>query len=427
MKELLRQTFAATLRALDARLGEWTPRCAGAAIAHAERGGNVLVIAFGKAARRMAASLLPALPRERVRGLLVPPEPDDAPLPPLEVIAGGHPLPSAGSLRAAARALELCRAATANDHVVFLVSGGGSALLERPLDGAASLGEWRALYEALVGSGAAIDRVNRIRRRLSDVKGGRLALAAAGAAGQTTILVRDVRGPLEDVASGPTGSFPREPDSLRQDLAGLGLLAAVPPALRTRIERDDVPPLPELPARVVSACAWLTLLDERDARRQSSAHLGENGVLVDADAEVDELPVERAAEALLHRLDELQRRHAGRTVAVVSTGELSVPLPANPGIGGRNQQFVLACARHMRGRPITVLSCGTDGIDGNSPAAGAVADGHTMARARAAGFDVNEHLARCDAFPLLHALGDTVITGPTGTNVRDLRILVHTS
>jgi hydroxypyruvate reductase len=102
-----------------------------------------------------------------------------------------------------------------------------------------------------------------------------------------------------------------------------------------------------------------------------------------------------------------------------------VPLPANPGIGGRNQQFVLECARLIRGRPITVLSGGTDGIDGNSTAAGGLADGHTMARARARGCDVHRALRDCDAFPLLQALGDTVVTGPTGTNVRDLRVLVH--
>lgn len=110
---------------------------------------------------------------------------------------------------------------------------------------------------------------------------------------------------------------------------------------------------------------------------------------------------------------------------MVATGELSVPLPADPGIGGRNQQFVLHCATRIDGQAITVLSCGSDGQDGSSPAAGALADGTTLPRARALGRDVHDALHRCDAFPLLHALGDTVVTGPTGTNVRDLRVLVH--
>jgi hydroxypyruvate reductase len=139
----------------------------------------------------------------------------------------------------------------------------------------------------------------------------------------------------------------------------------------------------------------------------------------------DHWPYERAANHLLRRLEHLHRRLPGRRVAIVSGGELSVPLPPDPGTGGRNQQFALACARRIRGRPITVLSAGTDGVDGNSPAAGALADGTTMARARALGLDVHEALRRCDAFPLLAALGDTIVTGPTGTNVRDLRVLVH--
>jgi hydroxypyruvate reductase len=161
----------------------------------------------------------------------------------------------------------------------------------------------------------------------------------------------------------------------------------------------------------------------RDAARRAGFGAVE---YVDVDElEQDDLGWQRAGELLLHRLERMHRRWPGRSVAVISGGELSVPLPANPGMGGRNQQFALACARRIRGRPITVLSCGTDGVDGNSPAAGALVDGNTMARARRLGFDVHDHLRRCDAFPLLHALGDTVVTGPTGTNVRDLRLLVH--
>jgi hydroxypyruvate reductase len=424
VKELLREVFTDTLAQLEQRLREATPRGLGAAVRHAGAGGRVVLLAFGKAARNMAASVLPHLPAARTRGLLVPPATDAARLDPFEVIPGGHPLPTAGSFRAAARALELCRGASADDHVVFLISGGGSSLLEQPLDGAATVDAWRAFYLALVGCGARIDRVNAIRRRLSDVKGGRLALAAAAAAGQTTMLVRDVAGPLEDVASGPTGDFDGAPDTLRADLAEFGLLDALPEPLRTRVERGEVPRLQGLPSRVASHAAWITVLDESDARRFAMARLARADVVVDADGTTDDLPVERAAELLLQRLHELREQHAGR-VALVATGELSVPLPANPGTGGRNQQFVLACAQRIAGQPITVLSAGTDGVDGNSPAAGALADGHTMVRARAAGFDVHDALRRCDAFPLLHALGDTIVTGPTGTNVRDLRVLVH--
>lgn len=425
MKDLLRRTFAATLELLAGRLREWTPRCAGAARAHADAGGQVLVIAFGKAARAMAEPLLQVLPRQRTRGLLVVPEPEPAPLPPLATIAAGHPLPTAGSFAAAERALALCRTATAADHVVFLVSGGGSALLERPLDGAATVDEWRAFYRALVGCGARIDRINAIRRRLSDVKGGRLALAARAAAGQTTIVVRDVPGPIEDVASGPSCSFDHEPDTLAADLTAHGLLDALPAALRARVLSGAVPPLPELPPQVLSHAAWLTVLDEGEALRQALHQLATAGLVVEEAPSVDDLPIPAALDVLLPRLLELRHRHPGRRVALVATGELSVPLPPSPGTGGRNQQFALAAALRIAGQPITVLSCGTDGVDGNSPAAGAIVDGTTIARAQAAGFDPDAALRRCDAFPLLAAIGDAVVTGPTGANVRDLRMLVH--
>jgi hydroxypyruvate reductase len=140
---------------------------------------SVLVLAFGKAARPMAAAAVAALDGLHIRGLCAPPEPDDVPLASLEVIPGGHPLPTAGSLRAAQRALELCRTADPRDHVIFLVSGGGSSILELPADPAVSLDELRAFQQALVGCGAPISAINTVRKHLSLVKGGRLAAAAA--------------------------------------------------------------------------------------------------------------------------------------------------------------------------------------------------------------------------------------------------------
>ena len=425
MKELLRAVWDDTLRALRQRLCEWTPRCRGDAERCLADGGDVVVIAFGKAARTMAEAWLTApLSPARQRGLVVPVGGDTAPLPPFEVIPGGHPLPDAGSFRAAQRALAFCRGVGPRDHIQFLISGGGSAMLERPLDPDVTVDAWRAFYRALVGSGAPIDHVNRIRRRLSAVKGGRLAFAGALARSQTSVVVRDVPGPVEDVASGPTGCFDDEPDTLREDLRAAGCLDALPAALRRLVDRGGVPPLPSRP-EPLSRCAWITVLGEEDLVRAAVSRLQTRGLEVAHDEDTDDLPYELAAERLLQRLAALHRAHPGRPVAVVATGELSVPLPEDPGTGGRNQQFALHCATRIAGQPITVLSCGTDGIDGNSPAAGAVADGTTVARASSLGLDVGAALRRCDAHPLLHALGDTVVTGPTGTNVRDLRVLVH--
>ncbi|HEX5051428.1 MAG TPA: DUF4147 domain-containing protein, partial [Planctomycetota bacterium] len=390
----------------------------------AAAGGNLLVLAYGKAARAMAQALVTGLPGARLRGLVVPPEPDTAPLPPFEVIAGGHPLPSAGSLAAGRRALELARSAAADETVVFLASGGGSAMLEQPIDDSVTLADLQGLHRALVGSGADIVAMNTVRKHVSAVKGGRLALAARAAGSQRTIVISDVPDrPGAAVASGPSTVDASTPEQCRAVLDRFELWSHLPARLRERLERGEVPP------RLMDATAGMpplavaTIACNRRARAAARAHLAALGVLA-VDDVVDDTPCAHTTWHLLRRLDRLRRRHPGRVVAVVSGGELSVPLPAETGTGGRNQQFALHCARLIRGRRVAVLSAGTDGVDGNSPAAGAVVDGSTMLRARALGLDVHEHLRRFDAFPLLHALGDTVQTGPTGTNVRDLRICV---
>lgn len=428
MKQLLRRLFAATLRDLDAGLAmapvlaRYRDRAA--------QGGKFLVLGYGKAARAMANAVITQLPGAVLRGLVVTPEPDDAPLPPFEVIAGGHPLPTEGSLRAGQRALELARTAQPDEVVLFLASGGGSAMLEQPLVDGVSLDELQAFHRALVGSGASILAMNAIRQRVSAVKGGRLAQAAAHAHEHVTIVISDVfRGFWGYVASGPS-TYPLDFAHSRRELDERGLWPAVPVALRQPLRDDTLPrvgpgPVPTNPPR------FAEVLNNQSACRAAvlaAQHAGLGPLqYIDVDElDQDDQVWQHFAARCVDVLVRLRGRWPGRRVAVIAGGELSVPLPANPGTGGRNQQFALACARLIRGRPITVLSCGTDGIDGNSPAAGAIVDGTTMARARRAGFDVHDALRRCDAFPILDALGDTVITGPTGTNVRDLRLLVHT-
>jgi len=300
-------------------------------------------------------------------------------------------------------------------------------VMEWPVDGMATLDEVQRLYRALVGCGADIVAINTVRKHLSAVKGGRLALAAGRARAHATVLLSDIPDRFgAAVASGP--SFPdatTTADCCRV-LDQFDLWPHVPPRLAERLRRDDLPDRLTLATRTVPIGMHFEEIGSNETARASVATaLRAHGVLAVDDMTADDWPYERAALHAVRRLDRLHRRWPGRRVAVVAGGELSVPLPAHPGTGGRNQQFALACARLIRGRPITVLSCGTDGIDGNSPAAGALVDGTTLARANAAGFDVHDALRRCDAFPLLHALGDTVVTGPTGTNVRDLRILVH--
>jgi hydroxypyruvate reductase len=147
------------------------------------------------------------------------------------------------------------------------------------------------------------------------------------------------------------------------------------------------------------------------------------GCISACDNSTDDWPVEKAAEYLLEQLDDLRKVHAGRRVALIADGEVSSPVTGN-GIGGRNAAFVLACVERIAGKNVAVLSAGTDGIDGNSPAAGAVADGETLARARAVGLDPRDAFRRSDAHTFFARLEDAVLTGPTGNNLRDLRILI---
>jgi hydroxypyruvate reductase len=178
-------------------------------------------------------------------------------------------------------------------------------------------------------------------------------------------------------------------------------------------------PKPDDPA--FQRSRWWTVLSNASLLESAKAEAERQGFLVQVDNSCDDWDYVRAADYLLARLRELRRK--AERVCLLSGGEVTVKV-TNGGVGGRNQQFALACAQRMAGESITVLSAGTDGIDGNSCAAGAVVDGTTMARAQAHGLDAAEALAKFDAYPFLDALGDAIVTGPTGNNLRDLRILL---
>lgn len=433
MKQALRQLFVDTLpelaadAVLRARLQRDGSRLL---IGHdalaVNPGQRVFVIAFGKAARPMTASLLPLLHGCEVRGLLVPPAPDTAALAPLEVIAGGHPIPSAGSVHAAERALVLLGNAGPEDLVLFLVSGGGSALFERPVDPRLSLSDLQAVHQLLVGCGADIVAINTVRKHLSGIKGGRLAVRAQQAQ-QLTLFVSDVPPAHPDmVASGPTFPDPTTLADVDAVLQRHQLLPRLPAVVRGLLQHGALPETPKPEHAAFARSRRHCLLDGDAAVALLQLRAGAAGWLVERAPETaGDAGIDAAVDDLLQRLLALRQRHTGGAVAVVAGGELAVPLPPGHGRGGRNQQFVLACAQRIAGARIAVLSAGTDGIDGNSPAAGAVADGDTLARARAKGFDAATQLRHCDAAPVFAALDDAIVTGPTGTNVRDLRLLVH--
>ena len=388
---------------------------------------KVQVIALGKAAEPMLDALYARLPEKlRIDGVCSSPEPPQRRHKHIRYFTGSHPLPNEDSIAAAQAALDLLRRADEDTYVFFLISGGGSSLLELPRDRTIPLEDVRAFYETLVLSGAAIAEVNTVRTFFSAVKGGRLA-AAAPSARKLTLLLADV--PMKDlgvVASSPTLPQRSTWAECEAILEKRELLSRFPATVRAYFEAfRREPPLRLAPAAAPEHTEVDVLLSNHDlvnAARHSARELGYKVVI---DNTCDNWPYDQASVYLLERFAAL-RAEWGR-VCLLSSGEVTVALePGRPGCGGRNQHFALDTALRIDGvdAKMVVLSAGSDGIDGNSAAAGAVADPTTACRARRFAFVPEESLARFYSCPLFTALGDAVITGPTGNNLRDLRILL---
>jgi glycerate 2-kinase len=334
---------------------------------------------------------------------------------------GGHPMPNAESLRAAEAMLKSLHAQNAASLVIFLLSGGGSAIAEKPVDDEISLEDLIATYRALVHSGAPIAEINAIRKHLSAVKGGRLAQAAAPAQ-QISLFVSDVPdNTLDALASGPTMPDSTTTTDCHAIATKYDLLAQFPPSVRELFERHALEETPKSDDPAFHRSRWWTLLSNQTAVEAASAAAREAGFHVEVDNSCDDWDYARAADYLLGRLRELGKK--SKRICLISGGEVTVKV-TNGGVGGRNQQFALYCAEKIAGENITVLSAGTDGIDGNSPAAGAVADGTTLVRAQALELDAAGFLDGFNAYPFFEKLGDAIESGPTGNNLRDLRILL---
>jgi hydroxypyruvate reductase len=340
-----------------------------------------------------------------------------------QYFVGGHPVPNSQSLLAGKAILSLLRECKSGTLVAVLLSGGGSALAEFPLLADCSLEDLQQLNRALVTCGASILEINTIRKHLSAIKGGRIAIAASPA-NVLTLAISDVPvGQESALASGPTLPDPTTRADVFAILNKYDLSARIPAHLVSWMQGTEMPetPKPKDISRdrnhfqIVLGMHELFHAAHRIAESQDSIAFCDNST--------DEWPIERAADYLLGQLNELRAANPGRRVALIADGELSSAVTGD-GIGGRNSAFVLACAEKIAGKGITVLSAGTDGIDGNSPAAGAVADGETLPRAAALGLDPHDYFRRSDSFNFFHALGDTIVTGPTGNNLRDLRLLI---
>jgi hydroxypyruvate reductase len=309
-----------------------------------------------------------------------------------------------------------------------MISGGGSSIVEKPVDDEISLPDLAATYRTLVHSGAPIAEINAIRKHLSAVKGGRLAQAAYPAQ-QVSILVSDVPDNTPDaLASGPTMPDSTSIHDCERIAAKYNLVDQFPSSVADLFRRHALDETPKSDDPAFVRARWWTVLSNKVAVDEAAAAATRAGFAVEVDNSCDDWPYDKAAAYLLNRLRELRSKVS--RVCVISGGEVTVTL-RNGGIGGRNQQFALACAEPISGDDITVLSAGTDGIDGNSPAAGGVVDGSTVLRVadragdRTGGVEAVRHaLSTFNAYPLFDALGDTLITGPTGNNLRDLRVLL---
>jgi len=385
---------------------------------------EIVAIAFGKAAFPMAEAFVSLLaPEYSPEGILVVPAAPPRELPRWKMFVGGHPIPTVASF-AAGRAI-LDRLARCDKHtlVVFLISGGGSALVEQPLDPAVTHEDFQVLHQVLVTCGAPIEEINVIRRHLSATKGGRLA-AAAPLSKKVTLGVSDVPDGHEPaLASGPTLPDPTTIADAERIVQQYGLVPKLPASLQRHFERHELHETPKENDAAFERAHFSLLLGEHDLLHCAHHAAEAASYCCVCDTAADSWPIEKAADHLLGVLESQKKANPRRPVAVLADGEVISPVTGN-GIGGRNSAFVLACVPKIAGKKITVLSAGTDGIDGNSPAAGAVADGETLSRASAAGLDVGEFFRCSDAYNFFARLDDAVMTGPTGNNLRDLRILL---
>jgi hydroxypyruvate reductase len=434
LKQMARRIFAETLAAIDipatmqrklAREGSRI-RCGDAEIdlAAFER---IVAIAIGKAGFGMASGLCDVLaPEYHASGILAIPVAPPRELPGFRTFLAGHPVPNAASFAAGRAALDLLAGSDERTLVFFLLSGGGSALCEAPLDRAISLEDIQQLNRVLVACGAPIDDINAVRKHLSAVKGGRLA-AAAPRAMKITLGVTDVPfGRESALASGPTLPDPTTVEDANRVVEQYVLLEKLPQVLAAKFSRrhSSLPETPKADHPAFERAHFQLLLGMPDLFHRAHRAAEAAGFMAICDNATDDWPLERAADALLEMLTVLKRGSGGRPVCLIADGEVSSPVTGD-GIGGRNSAFALYCAENIAGKNMAVFSAGTDGVDGNSPAAGAVADGTTFARARAAGLDPRDYFRRSDAYTFFKSLGDTVETGPTGNNLRDLRILLH--
>ncbi|HEY3136723.1 MAG TPA: DUF4147 domain-containing protein [Blastocatellia bacterium] len=387
---------------------------------------EVVLVGMGKASVTMGAAVEDLLAERIKRGILVTNYQSNLSLR-SEVLVAGHPLPDVNSLVAGRKIIELVQSCGKHSLIIFLVSGGGSSLVEAPLSDEISLEDLRATNQILIGCGASIREINVVRKRLSRIKGGSLGDLARNSK-CVGLYVSDVNpGDIRSIASNPLLPEHLEDTELFAVIEEFDLMRRLPESVASVIA--------QLKSRRASG-EWnwtgpkpvtLLLLDNADVLNAAAELARSQGFRVEVDTELIEGNYRAVADQLIGRLMKLKSSVPREPVCVISGGEVSCPVRGT-GIGGRNQEFVLYCATKLadlgsRGR-VVVLSCGTDGIDGNSKAAGAVAEAESVINAARLGLDAMSFIRNNDSYSFFKRVGGLIETGPTGNNVRDIRVLL---
>jgi hydroxypyruvate reductase len=389
---------------------------------------RILVVGAGKATAAMAQAVEGLLGDRITAGLISVKYGHTRPLRRIETVEAGHPLPDASGLSASRRIMALLTGARSADLVLVLLSGGGSALLPLPAPGL-SLEDKQAATDLLLAREATIQEINAVRKHLSAIKGGRLAQSAAPAA-LVTLALSDVVGDAPEViASGPTVPDTTTFADCLAIMRKFAIEPLLPPRVRAHLEAGAAGRREETPKadthgwshthhRIVGS----NRLALEAAAREALA-LGYTPWIYSHQLEGDTHAAARDHAALARQILE-GRGPVKPPACLLSGGETTLRLQGH-GQGGRNQEFALtACPAIDGAEAVVLLSAGTDGSDGPTNAAGAFADHTSMQRAKQAGLDIQQHLANNDAYPFFQRLGDLLTTGPTGTNVMDMNVIL---
>lgn len=383
---------------------------------------RILVVGAGKAGAPMAAALESVMGERINSGLVVVREDYGGPAERIDIVEAAHPIPDRRSVQAGARIREICESAGAEDLVLVLLSGGGSALLVEPATDL-TLEDMQATVDELVNSGAAIQQINTVRKHLSALKGGQLAATIAPATSATIILSDVVGNDLSTIASGPTVGDPTRFSDALAVVEQYDLLDVLPAAVIEHLRDGSRGELRETPGpgdAVFADASHLIIGDGRTvahAARQACERRGWSARVLATRLTGEAREVARVVAAIG---EEAAYNANGAPGAFIMTGETTVTVRGE-GLGGRNQELALAAALTIDGvDDLSIASLATDGTDGPTDAAGAIIDGQTAHSIREAGLDPRSRLADNDAYPALDAVDALVRTGPTRTNLNDL-------